>query len=90
LASNAYRQGARRRLAIIFIEVFKLLATPIIYGGRFDVHRQSRLLYFPSNIRQLINVREKSLFFFVSEVLFLVRTRYTWLKLSYTCFDYSY
>lgn len=56
LATNVYRQGARRRLAIIFIEIFKLLATPTINGGRFDIQRQNRLLIFPTHARQLISV----------------------------------
>jgi hypothetical protein len=59
LPANTYRQGARRRLAIIFIEIFKLLATPTINGGRFDIQRQNRLLIFPSHIRQLIKVNKK-------------------------------
>ncbi|CAF3527435.1 unnamed protein product [Adineta steineri] len=53
--TNAHRQDARRRLAIIFIEIFKLLATPTTHGGRFDKQRQPRLLNFPSQARQLIN-----------------------------------
>lgn len=56
--TNEHRQRSRYRLAIICIEVFKLLATPVINGGRFDIHRQNRLLIFPSYTRQLINVKE--------------------------------
>jgi hypothetical protein len=52
--TNAHREGARRRLAIIFIEIFKLLT---INGSRFDIQRQNRLLFFPSHARQLISVR---------------------------------
>ncbi len=59
LPANAHRQGARHRLAIIFIEIFKLLATPTVNGGRFDIQRQNRLLFFPSYARQLITVRKK-------------------------------
>ncbi|CAF0839707.1 unnamed protein product [Adineta ricciae] len=55
LPTNAHRQGARSRLAIIFIEVFKLLATPTITGGRSDLQRQTRLLVFPAQVRQLID-----------------------------------
>ncbi len=61
LPTNAHRQGARRRLAIIFIEVFKLLATPTINGGRFDIQRQNRLVLFPSHVQQLIKVKEKNI-----------------------------
>jgi hypothetical protein len=57
LPTNAHRQGARRRLAIIFIEIFKLLTISTINGGRFDIQRQTRLLMFPSHARQLISVR---------------------------------
>jgi hypothetical protein len=46
-------------LAIIFIEIFKLLGTPMINGGRFDIQRQNRLLLFPPHARQLVNVNEK-------------------------------
>ena len=60
LPANAHRQGARSRLAIIFIEVFKLLATPTITGGRSDLQQQTRLLVFPAQARQLINVNNHS------------------------------
>ncbi|CAF4371747.1 unnamed protein product, partial [Rotaria sordida] len=50
---NVHRKGARRRLAIIFIEVFKLLATSSIKGGRFDIQRQNHILLFPSYAGQL-------------------------------------
>ncbi|UJR21113.1 hypothetical protein I4U23_024213 [Adineta vaga] len=53
LPTNAHRQGARYRLAIIYIEIFKLLATPSINGGRSDLQRQTRLLVFPAQARQL-------------------------------------
>lgn len=56
--SNAHRQNARRRLAIILIEIFKLLSTPTIYAGRFDLQRQNRLLFYPSFASQLISVSE--------------------------------
>jgi hypothetical protein len=55
LPTNAHRQGALRRLAIIFIEIFKLLTISTINGGRFDIQRQTRLLMFPSHARQLIS-----------------------------------
>ena len=59
VSTNVHRQGARRRLAIIFIETFKLLSTPPIHGGRFDIQRHPRLLFFPSQIRQLIHVSRR-------------------------------
>jgi hypothetical protein len=58
--TNAHRQGARRRLAIVLIEVFKLLTLSTVNGGRFDIQRQNRLLIFPSYARQLITVRKNS------------------------------
>ena len=65
--TNVHRKGARRRLAIIFIEIFKLLATSPINGGRFDIQRQNRILLFPSYAGQLIHVSEKIIFAFVLE-----------------------
>ncbi|CAF4198268.1 unnamed protein product, partial [Rotaria sordida] len=53
--TNVHRKGARRRLAIIFIEIFKLLATSPINGGRFDIQRQNRILLFPSYAGQLMH-----------------------------------
>ncbi|CAF0884722.1 unnamed protein product [Rotaria sp. Silwood1] len=53
--TNVHRKGARRRLAIIFIEIFKLLATSPSNGGRFDIQRQNRILSFPSYAGQLIH-----------------------------------
>ncbi|CAF4378942.1 unnamed protein product, partial [Rotaria sordida] len=44
--TNVHRKGARRRLAIIFNEIFKLLATSPINGGRFDIQLQNRILLF--------------------------------------------
>jgi len=72
LPTNAHRQGARRRLAIIFIEIFKLLATPTIHGGRFDIQRQNRLLFFPSHARQLINVNKIYFEIFKKNLNFIV------------------
>ncbi|CAF4189493.1 unnamed protein product, partial [Rotaria sordida] len=53
--ANVHRNGVRRRLAIIFIEIFKLLATSSVNGGRFDIQRQNRILLFPSYAGQLIH-----------------------------------
>ncbi|CAF1388940.1 unnamed protein product, partial [Rotaria sordida] len=52
---SSYNQRARRRLAIIFIEIFKLLATSPINGDRFDIQQQNRILLFPSYAGQLIH-----------------------------------
>ncbi|CAF1972045.1 unnamed protein product [Rotaria magnacalcarata] len=53
--TNVHRKGARRRLAIIFIEVLKLLSTPTASGGRYDHQRQHRIFLFPSYVGQLIH-----------------------------------
>ena len=88
-AANVHREGARRRLSILFIEVFKSAATHTAHGGRFDIQRQARLLFFPSSARQLINVRTRTeRMSFIAEIeskttleCFLVWTRYSWLEL---------
>jgi len=78
LTTNPHRQGARHRLAIIYIEILKLLAIPTINGGRFDIQRQNRLLVFPAQIRQLINVSKQFVFSmnfsYKNKFKFLVRT----------------
>ncbi|CAF3397092.1 unnamed protein product [Rotaria socialis] len=53
--TNVHRKGARRRLAIIFIEVLKLLSTPAASGGRYDHQRQHRIFVFPSYVSQLVH-----------------------------------
>ena len=61
LPTNAHRKNARRRLATILIEIFKLLATPAMYSGRLDYQRQNRLLFYPSIVSQLPSVSERKL-----------------------------
>ncbi|CAF4239392.1 unnamed protein product, partial [Rotaria sordida] len=62
---------ARRRLAVIFIEIFKLLATSPINGDRFDIQQQNHILLFPSYAGQLIHASEKIIFAFVLDCLTL-------------------
>lgn len=78
--ANVHRKGARRRLAVVFIEIFKLLSIPAINGGRFDPQRYSRICHFPANVAQLTHVNFKLI---KISILKLSLTKYFSMNLKY-------